>query len=61
MVSADSDAWATQVRLMAPQLLKRLAEELGHGTVRQIRVNGPARPDAPIRPPPGPVTGRMGP
>jgi predicted nucleic acid-binding Zn ribbon protein len=41
-VLADSSAWATQVRLMAPQLLKRLAEELGHGTVRHIRVNGPA-------------------
>jgi predicted nucleic acid-binding Zn ribbon protein len=43
-VSADSPAWATQVRLMAPQILKRLAEELGHGTVRHIRVNGPSGP-----------------
>jgi predicted nucleic acid-binding Zn ribbon protein len=43
-VSADSPAWATQVRLMAPQLLKRLAEELGHNTVRHIRVNGPSGP-----------------
>lgn len=43
-VSADSDGWATNVRLMAPQLLKRLAEELGHGTVRRIRVKGPAGP-----------------
>ncbi|MGH3251109.1 MAG: DUF721 domain-containing protein [Trebonia sp.] len=43
-VSADSPAWATQVRLMSPQLLKRLAEELGHGTVRHIRVNGPSGP-----------------
>ena len=43
-VSADSDVWATNVRLMAPQLLKRLAEELGHNTVRHIRVNGPAGP-----------------
>jgi hypothetical protein len=42
VVAADSDAWAAQIRLMAPQLLKRLAEELGHGTVRQIRVRGPA-------------------
>ncbi len=41
VVSADSDAWAAQVRLMAPQLLKRLAEELGHGTVLRIRVRGP--------------------
>jgi predicted nucleic acid-binding Zn ribbon protein len=43
-VAADSPAWATQVRLMAPQLLKRLAEELGHGTVHHIRVLGPAGP-----------------
>jgi predicted nucleic acid-binding Zn ribbon protein len=43
-VSADSDAWATQVRMMAPQLLRRLAEELGHGTVVHIRVKGPAGP-----------------
>jgi predicted nucleic acid-binding Zn ribbon protein len=43
-VSTDSPAWATQVRLMAPQLLKRLAEELGHGTVRHIRVTGPSGP-----------------
>lgn len=43
-VSADSSAWATQVRLMAPQILKNLAKELGHGTVRRIRVTGPAGP-----------------
>ena len=43
-VAADSPAWATQVKLMAPQLLKRLGEELGHGTVRHIRVRGPAGP-----------------
>jgi predicted nucleic acid-binding Zn ribbon protein len=46
-VAADSPAWATQVKLMAPQLLKRLAEELGHGTVRHIRVKGPAGPPRP--------------
>jgi predicted nucleic acid-binding Zn ribbon protein len=43
-VTADSDAWAAQVRLMAPQLIKRLAEELGHGTVTRIRVKGPSAP-----------------
>src|SRR6201997_5463944 len=43
-VAADSSAWAAQVRLMAPQLVKRLAEELGHGVVRRIRVKGPAGP-----------------
>ena len=46
-VAADSPVWATQVKLMAPQLLKRLAEELGHGTVRRIRVKGPAGPPRP--------------
>ncbi len=29
MVTADSDAWAAQIRLMSPQFIKRLAEELG--------------------------------
>jgi predicted nucleic acid-binding Zn ribbon protein len=43
VVIADSDAWATQVRLLAPQVLRRLAEELGAGTVRHIRVHGPSR------------------
>ena len=43
-VTADSDAWAAQVRLMAPQLVKRLAQELGHGTVTRIRVRGPSAP-----------------
>jgi predicted nucleic acid-binding Zn ribbon protein len=42
-IIADSDAWAAQVRLLAPQLLRRLAEELGVATVRRIRVHGPSR------------------
>ena len=42
LISADSAAWATQVRLLAPQMLKRLAEELGSGVVRRVRVRGPA-------------------
>jgi predicted nucleic acid-binding Zn ribbon protein len=43
-VTADSTAWATQVRLLAPQLLRRLAAELGDGTVRRVKVRGPAPP-----------------
>jgi len=43
-VSADSPAWATQVRLLAPQLVTRLAEELGHGVVHRIKVRGQAGP-----------------
>lgn len=41
-VTADSDTWATQVRLLTPQLLNRIAEELGEGTVTHLRIRGPA-------------------
>lgn len=41
VVRADSTAWATQVRLLAPTLVKRLNEELGHGTVATVKVTGP--------------------
>src|SRR5215469_2784864 len=43
-VAADSTAWATQVRLLAPQLVLRLNRELGDGTVLRVRVHGPAAP-----------------
>lgn len=41
VVTADSPAWATQMRLLAPQVLKRLGEELGAGTVRHVKVRTP--------------------
>ena len=41
-VQCDSTAWATQLRLLAPRLVARLNEDLGHGTVRLIKVLGPA-------------------
>jgi predicted nucleic acid-binding Zn ribbon protein len=41
VVTADSPAWATQMRLLAPQVLKRLGQELGAGTVRHLKVRGP--------------------
>lgn len=44
VVRADSTAWATQLRLMAPTLLQRLAEEAGEGVVGELRVVGPAAP-----------------
>jgi predicted nucleic acid-binding Zn ribbon protein len=44
LVRADSTAWATQVRLLAPTLLRRLAEELGEGVVERVTVGGPAGP-----------------
>lgn len=43
-VIADSTAWATQVRLLAPMLVKRLNEEVGNGSVRRVRVRGPQPP-----------------
>jgi predicted nucleic acid-binding Zn ribbon protein len=43
-VVADSTAWATQVRLLAAQLVLRLNRELGDGTVLRVTVRGPAAP-----------------
>ncbi len=43
-VRADSTAWATQVRLLAPSLVRRINEELGDGTVRRVTVVGPSSP-----------------
>ena len=40
-VSADSTAWATQVRLLPAQLVRRLNSELGDGTVLRVKVRGP--------------------
>jgi predicted nucleic acid-binding Zn ribbon protein len=44
LVVADSTAWATQLRLLAATLVKRLNAELGDGTVRRVKVRGPAGP-----------------
>ena len=40
-VAADSTAWATQLRLLSGQLVKRLNAEMGDGTVLRVRVTGP--------------------
>jgi predicted nucleic acid-binding Zn ribbon protein len=44
VVTADSTAWATQVRLLASVLVGRLNAELGDGSVRRVKVRGPAPP-----------------
>jgi predicted nucleic acid-binding Zn ribbon protein len=44
VIAADSTAWATQVRLLASMLVRRLNSELGEGTVRRVKVRGPAGP-----------------
>jgi predicted nucleic acid-binding Zn ribbon protein len=46
-VAADSTAWATQVRLLAATLVRRLNTELGDGAVRRVKVRGPAAPRRP--------------
>jgi predicted nucleic acid-binding Zn ribbon protein len=43
-VRADSSAWATQLRLLVPTLLRRFAEDIGQDTVHTVVVRGPAAP-----------------
>ncbi len=43
-VRADSTAWATQLRLLSSSLLARLAQDVGEGTVAELRVVGPGAP-----------------
>ena len=58
-VTADSTAWATQVRRLAAQLVRRLNAELGDGSVERVKVRGPAGP--PRRPGEWRVRGGRGP
>jgi predicted nucleic acid-binding Zn ribbon protein len=44
VVRTDSTAWATQITLLASDLLRRLNEVLGDGTVTVIDVAGPRAP-----------------
>lgn len=56
VLTAESTAWATQIRLLVPTLLGRITDEFGAGVVRQIRVHGPTGPTwrkGPLR-----ITGR---
>jgi predicted nucleic acid-binding Zn ribbon protein len=43
-VRAESTVWATSLRSIAPQVLARLNEQLGQGTVTRIKVLGPDGP-----------------
>jgi predicted nucleic acid-binding Zn ribbon protein len=42
---AESSAWATQLRLMSAQLVRRLTAQVGPGVVKTLVVRGPAQPD----------------
>lgn len=44
VVRTTSTAWATQLRLLVPQLERRLAQEVGEGVVDEIVVLGPGAP-----------------
>jgi predicted nucleic acid-binding Zn ribbon protein len=44
VVRTDSTAWATQLKLLAPAIVRRLNEDLGHGTVLVIDILGPHAP-----------------
>ena len=43
-IRADSTAWATQLRMLSSSLLGRLAEDVGEGTVTELRIAGPGAP-----------------
>lgn len=43
-VQAESTAWATQLRLLQRQILKRIADGVGRDVVKRIKVQGPAAP-----------------
>ena len=43
-VEADSTAWATQLRLLAPRIVAKLNAQLGQGSVVRINISGPTGP-----------------
>ena len=44
VLQAESTAWATQIRMLAPQLLRRINAEVGERSVIRIRAHGPSAP-----------------
>lgn len=44
LLQAESTAWATQLRMLAPTVVKRINTEVGPGSVRRIRAQGPTGP-----------------
>ena len=43
-IRTDTTAWATQLRLMSTDIVRRLNEVLGEGTVLEVDVRGPNAP-----------------
>jgi len=44
-IRAESTTWATSLREIAPQLVARLNDQLGQGTVERVLVVGPTAPN----------------
>jgi predicted nucleic acid-binding Zn ribbon protein len=44
ILQAESTTWATQVRLLLPDLQRAVDERVGGGVVRAIRIRGPQAP-----------------
>ncbi len=43
-ISAESTAWATQLRMVQAQVLAKIAAAVGDGVVTSLRISGPSRP-----------------
>lgn len=43
-VTAESTAWATQLRMIQGQLLAKIAAAVGNGVVTSLKITGPAAP-----------------
>jgi predicted nucleic acid-binding Zn ribbon protein len=43
-VTAESTAWATQLRIIQNQVLAKIAAEVGDGVVTSLRITGPTAP-----------------
>ena len=44
LLQAESTAWATQIRMLAPQIVIKINQEVGRGSVTRIRAQGPSGP-----------------
>lgn len=44
IVETDTTAWATNLQFLAPNIVAKLNQELGDGTVLRIKVRGPHAP-----------------
>jgi len=43
-ITAESTAWATQLRLLAPRILAKICEQTPPGLVKRLSINGPSGP-----------------